>query len=168
MPELLILRHAKSDWGNSSLRDFDRPLNDRGREAAPAMGAVIAKKGPIDMVLASPAQRVVETLEGVRTSAPDLPPTTFEPHLYGASVGEIVGLLGTHGGDAERLLLVGHNPGMHWLALGLSDGAAHPDRDRLAHKFPTAGLAHIAFEGDWTELKEGSGRLLSFTRPKDL
>ena len=168
MPQLLILRHAKSDWGNPSLRDFDRPLNDRGRKAAPEMGKLIASKGPIDKILASPAQRVIETLEGVRMSAPELPQAQFEQHLYGATVNEIVGLLQAHGGDAERLLLVGHNPGLHWLALGLSDGADHPDRDQLAHKFPTAGLAHIEFDGDWAQLKEGSGRLLSFTRPKDL
>lgn len=168
MPELLILRHAKSDWSDNSLRDFDRPLNGRGRKAAPEMGKLIASKGPIDKILASPAQRVVETLEGVRDSAPDLPPTQFEPHLYGATVGEIVALLRTHGGNAERILLVGHNPGLHWLALGLTDGEEHPDRDALAHKFPTAGLAHIAFEENWAELKEGSGKLLSFTRPKDL
>lgn len=168
MPELLILRHAKSDWGDPSLRDFDRPLNNRGRKAAPDMGKLIASKGPIDKILASPAQRVVETLEGVRTRAPQLPQAQFEPHLYGASVGEIVRLLRAHGGDAERLLLVGHNPGLHWLALGLTDGGEHPDRDALAHKFPTAGLAHIEFDEPWAQLKEGSGRLLSFTRPKDL
>lgn len=168
MPELLILRHAKSDWGDASLRDFDRPLNARGQKAAPEMGRLIAKKGPIDIVLASPARRVVETLEGVREGAPDLPQAQFEQHLYGATVNDIVGLLREHGGDAERILLVGHNPGLHWLALGLSDGADHEDRDALAHKFPTAALVHLSFEGAWTQLREGSAKLLSFTRPKDL
>lgn len=168
MPELLILRHAKSDWGNPSLRDFDRPLNRRGQKAAPEMGKLISRKGPVDKILASSARRVVETLEGVRKGASELPTAQFEPELYGASVGEIVALLRKHGGDAARILLVGHNPGLHYLALGLTDGEEHPDRDALAHKFPTAGLAHIEFDGGWSQLKEGSGRLLSFTRPKDL
>ncbi|NNC47626.1 MAG: histidine phosphatase family protein [Sphingomonas sp.] len=168
MPELLILRHAKSDWGDPSLRDFDRPLNRRGQEAAPDMGELVARKGPVDKILASPARRVVETLEGVRKGAPDLPAVQFEHELYGASVGEIVDLLRKNGGDATRVMLVGHNPGLHYLALGLTDGGEHPDRDTLAHKFPTAGLAHIEFDGSWAQLKEGSGRLLSFTRPKDL
>ncbi|WP_265530654.1 SixA phosphatase family protein [Sphingomicrobium marinum] len=168
MPELLILRHAKSDWGNPSLRDFDRPLNRRGQKAAPEMGKLISRKGPVDKILASSARRVVETLEGVRKGASELPAAQFGPELYGASVGEIVALLRKHGGDAARILLVGHNPGLHYLALGLTDGEEHPDRDALAHKFPTAGLAHIEFDGGWSQLKEGSGRLLSFTRPKDL
>ena len=168
MPELLILRHAKSDWSDSSLRDFDRPLNDRGRKAAPEMGALIASKGPVDKILASPAQRVVETLEGVRQGAPDLPPAQFEQHLYGASVNDLLSILQRHGGSADRLLLVGHNPGLHWLALGLSDGADHPERDALAHKYPTAALAHLGFDGEWSDLREGSAALLSFTRPKDL
>ena len=165
MPELLILRHAKSDWGDASLRDFDRPLNKRGRKTAPEMGKVISAIGRIDHVVASPAKRVVETLEGVSSTC-SLPDIEFDPALYGASTQELMTALRAIPDGTERALIAGHNPGLHWLAMALTedDHSAYV----LDEKFPTAALAHIAFDGDWSALNSGSGRLLDFVRPSDL
>lgn len=163
MPELLILRHAKSDWGQPGLRDFDRPLSDRGRRAAVKMGRVIAGSGPIDMVLASPARRVVETLEGVRKAFPDLPDPEFDPGLYGASVSGLLAALHAVPDNVERALLVAHNPGLHWLAMALTEDDGSRELDI---KFPTGALARIQFDGRWRRLDSGQGRLLAFVTPR--
>ncbi|MBB3763018.1 SixA phosphatase family protein [Sphingomicrobium lutaoense] len=165
MPELLILRHAKSDWGDDSLSDFDRPLNKRGRRDAPRMGKVIAQIGAPDLILASPARRVVETLEGVAENC-EIPPPRYLRQLYGAATADLVTILREIAPGTPRAMIAGHNPGLHWLAMSLTRD--DPSATVLAAKYPTAALAHISFEGDWDRLGESRGRLLQFTRPRDL
>ncbi|MCJ7420918.1 SixA phosphatase family protein [Sphingomicrobium astaxanthinifaciens] len=167
MPDLLLLRHAKSDWHSAARRDLDRPLNPRGRAAARAIGAHLATLAPIDEVWASPATRVAETLEEVRASCPALPRPEVVPALYGADPATLLELA-AHA-RAPRLLLVGHNPSMQALAALLTRGDEGPLRDRLADKYPTAALAEIRLEADWSALgPRAAGRLVRFVRPRDL
>ena len=166
MPELFLLRHAKSDWSDPGLADIERPLNPRGRGAARAMGRYLAGRSRIDEVWASPAVRVAETIDGLRASFEDLPPTQIVERLYAARAETLLEVL--HRADCERLLLVAHNPGLENLAMLLTRDCESEARRRLAGKYPTAALAEISFDCKWQDLDAGRARLEGFTRPRDL
>jgi phosphohistidine phosphatase len=170
MPELLLLRHAKSDWEDRRLDDFDRPLAPRGRRAARRMGHYLAAEGLIpDLVLCSPARRAVETLELLLTALASTPETSCLKTLYLAPPSRLLAVLRRQGPDRGRILLVAHNPGLHHLALALADrqGRAGEAGRLLAEKFPTAGLARFQVES-WPELGRSGTRLRAFVRPRDL
>jgi phosphohistidine phosphatase len=168
MKTLTLLRHAKSGWDAPVARDFDRPLNARGRKAARAMGREMRRLGlGFDLVLASPAARVTETLTEFAQGYGAAVDTRFDETIYLAPVESLLALVrAVDDGDA-RLLLVGHNPGMEQLALSLS--GAGPLRDEIAAKYPTGALAEISFEAThWREVTPGKGRLARFIRPREL
>jgi phosphohistidine phosphatase len=172
MKKLTLLRHAKSGWDDAVARDFDRPLNQKGRRAAQRVGEHIRRQGlAFDHVIASPATRVVETLAAVASGAGrDFAPT-FEPRAYLASASTLLDLIRETPDAASDLLLVGHNPGLEELALLLVPEATRERaiRDIIALKYPTGALAEIAVAVEsWEELEAGGGTLLSFTRPRDL
>jgi phosphohistidine phosphatase len=168
MKTLTLLRHAKSGWDAPALRDFDRPLNARGRKAARAMGREMRRLGlGFDQVLASPAARVTETLTEVAQGYGGAVDTQFDETVYLASVETLLAFVrGADDADA-RLLLVGHNPGMEQLAMLLSEGG--PLRDEIAVKYPTGALTEIGFAVDhWRDIVPGEGRLARFIRPREL
>lgn len=167
MKTLGLLRHAKSDWDDIGTRDFDRGLNDRGRKGAKLIGRHIAEHGiDWDLVLASSAERVQRTLE---TALPDLEPQ-FDKRLYLASVETIVDLVHEFGGDADSILLAGHNPGLQELLYALVPPAAENALfDKAATKYPTATFAVFELDiDDWADLKKDCGKLVHFIRPRDL
>lgn len=167
MKTLGLLRHAKSDWDDRALRDFDRGLNDRGRRGAALMGAHIRDEGTAwDALIASPAERVQRTLE---SAALGLEPQ-FDKRCYLASSATLMEVVRDLAGDGDRVLLSGHNPGMQELVFDLvSAEEENALFDEAARKFPTASFAilHCAID-DWAELAEGYGKLVHFTRPRDL
>jgi len=162
MKTLTLLRHAKSGWDAPVARDFDRPLNARGRKAARAMGREMRRLGlGFDLVLASPAVRVTETLTELAQGYGAAVETGLAP------VDLLLAMVRAADDGDARLLLVGHNPGMEQLALLLS--GAGPLRDEVAAKYPTAALAEIAFDIDhWRDAGPGKGRLERFIRPREL
>lgn len=167
MKFLGLMRHAKSDWDDLSLRDFDRGLNKRGRKGAALMGQHITDQGTAwDKVLASPAERVRQTLEA---SGLDLP-ITFLDTAYMADATTLLGLLAEYGGAAQTVLLAAHNPGLQELALEL----VAPEQENalfeeVMAKFPTAAFAVFELDiDDWTNCTPGCGRLVHFARPRDL
>lgn len=169
MKTLTLLRHAKSGDDGRVARDFDRRLNAKGRRAARAMGAYLKREDiAFDLVIASPAIRVVQTLEevaGARETAFD---PRWERRIYLASAAELLEIVRAAPPDAGRLLLVGHNPGLEELVLTLvpEHGGA---RDQVEEKYPTASLAEIVLDVEgWERAGEGSGRLARFVRPRDL
>lgn len=167
MKTLGLLRHAKSDWDDLAKRDFDRGLNDRGRKGAALIGAHIARHGvKFDRLLASPAERVRQTLA---TSLPDMEPE-FDQRLYLASSDTLMDVLREKGGDADAVLVVGHNPGLQELLFELVPPAAEDAMfDDLSSKYPTATFAVFTLDiDDWSELDENCGRLVHFKRPRDL
>ena len=168
MRRLILLRHAKSDRP-PGVEDHDRPLNSRGREAAPRMGAYIAEAGlRPDHVLVSSAKRTLETWDAVRVPLDGNPGETV-PALYESSAARILEVVRNAPDNAGTLLVVGHNPGLQDCALELVGSGAKADRKRLATQFPTAALAVIDFESErWANLARGAGRLERFVRPKDL
>ena len=169
MKTLTLLRHAKSGWDDPVTRDFDRPLNRRGRRAARTVGAEMRKLGlAFDRVLASPARRVVETLEEVAETFGPLEPE-YEQRLYLATTETLIELLRATDESVERLLLVGHNPGMECLALALSGGSDNALRGEIELKYPTGTLAEIALDVEgWWQVDGGCGKITRFIRPRDL
>jgi phosphohistidine phosphatase len=157
MKGLILLRHAKSERDSPDGSDFARPLNDRGRSDSKRMGEEIRRLGlDSDLVLASPAQRVVETVDGVGGLSP-----TFDRRIYDASTGQLFEIIREVDDRIDRLMLVGHNPGFERLAARLTDGKV----DTL----PTGALVEIELPVDhWQEVGEGNGHLVRFVRPKEL
>jgi phosphohistidine phosphatase len=167
MKTLSLLRHAKSGWDAPVARDFDRPLNARGRKAARAMGREMKRLHlDFDRVLASPAARVTQTIAGVEEDFGALD-ADYDERLYLASIETLLDLVRATSDSHERLLILGHNPGMEQLALLLAQPGG--PRDRIAAKYPTGALAELHFEGSsWRDVTAGAGRLQRFIRPRDL
>jgi phosphohistidine phosphatase len=166
MKVLTLLRHAKSGWDDPVQRDFDRPLNPRGRRAARTVAREMRRLGlAFDRVLASPARRVIDTLEEVGQSVPLAP--DYDERLYLASSQTLLERVRETADAVDRLLLVGHNPGLEELALRLS----RPGKlqDELAIKYPTATLAELQFDvTSWRQVRDGAATLTRFVRPRDL
>jgi phosphohistidine phosphatase len=130
MKSLTLLRHAKSGRDSPDGSDFARSLNDRGRADAARMGEEIRNLGlRYDLVLASPAQRVIETLAGVGGLSP-----RFDRRIYEASTGDLLSIIQKTDDGIERLMLVGHNPDIERLDGQLTNGAVY---------FPTGALIEI-------------------------
>ena len=171
MKRLMLLRHAKSGDDGTVARDFDRPLNAKGRRAARAIGRYMRDQSlHIDAVIASPAVRVAETLQEVESAYGRGLSPQWDKGLYLATPDEL--LEAVHGAPAEAttVLLVGHNPGLEQLALQLvpmrEPGHA---RGEVAIKYPTASLAEMTFAVDrWDQITPGGGDLVRFVRPRDL
>jgi phosphohistidine phosphatase len=170
MRTLLLLRHAKSSWSDDGLKDFARPLAYRGRRAAAIMGGYLAENGirPA-LVIASPAVRVRQTLELLLPAAGIAPPVRYKDELYLAIPATILEQVHAAPGSVDTLMLAGHNPGMHALALDLVRDGRRQDITRLATKFPTAALAVITFDARrWSEVMPATGRLERYVTPSSL
>lgn len=165
MKKLGLLRHAKSDWGESDKRDFDRGLNGRGRRGAALMGAHIRQHGiHWDRLVASPARRVKLTLESAELGlAPE-----WDDRLYLASTDTIFDILRDCSGDA--VLIAGHNPGLGDMILELvAPSKENALFDEAKVKFPTAAYAVLELPIDeWVDLRPECGTLAHFKRPRDL
>ena len=157
----MLLRHAKSDWDDRSLRDFDRPLADRGRRDAPRIGKAIRKQGRIpDVIISSPTARARQTIEAVVESAGLKASPQFDETIYGAEPADLLKLIRGLPDASSSVLLVGHNPTFEHLLARLAVTDEH---------MPTAALACIEFQIDhWEDVDDGQGKLVWFVTPKDL
>ena len=171
MKKLTLIRHAKSDWSDESLRDVDRAINERGWRAARVLGHWMAEQRLVfDRVLASPALRVTETLDGLVEGYGRKLDPEIDKRIYLASSVTLIEVLRDRGADAEHVMMCGHNPGMEDLVLDLvPEGNANGPRGDVEEKFPTASVAEIVLEIEaWADLDNRTGRLERFTRPRDL
>lgn len=170
MHRLLLMRHAKSDWSISGAPDRQRPLNARGRAAAPLMGTYLSRHGLVpDRALISAAVRARQTWDLLAPALGAKLAPEFEDRLYSAGPAAILALIHDTPDAARSLLVVGHNPGLHALAAALAGSGDSEARKQLNEKFPTAGLAVIDFSGDaWSGLRAGQGRLERFVTPRDI
>jgi phosphohistidine phosphatase len=166
---LYLLRHLKSSWDEPGLADRDRPLAPRGRKAGKKMARHLLDTGAApDLVLCSPAVRTRETFAAVRSAIGD-PEARFLPELYAASHDELLAALRRVEPGIRSVLLVGHNPGLHDLALALTGSGDEEARERLRKKMPTGALVTLSFRaGSWIELMPGSGRLVDYVVPREL
>jgi phosphohistidine phosphatase len=162
-----LLRHAKSDWDDAALADFDRPLSKRGLKAAPRMAAALAQlEFAPDIVLCSTAVRADQTLGLIRPQLPDGVLIEPDRELYLASPAKLLSRLQAIDGAFSHALVIGHNPGLHALALDLVRDGERAEITELARKLPTAGLVVISFAvSEWSELRPATGRLRLFLTP---
>lgn len=173
MKTLHLLRHAKSDWGDLSLSDHERPLNKRGLAAAKAMGRRLADEDfEVDAVFCSTARRARETLEllGRRLRKA---PVVFTDTLYMVSPQDLFDFIHRAPETAQSILIVGHNPATHDAALSLTARAAPGQRQALVNlkeKYPTCAFTTIRFNAAnvWRNVAPGTGTLMGFLRPRDL
>lgn len=163
---LQLLRHAKSDWSADDGADLDRPLSERGRRAAHAMGKWLSGNDIIpDIIYTSPARRARQTLAliGEQVAQPRI---EVSEALYHADLTGLLRFLGQVPVEFAQVMLVGHNPGLEELLIYLVAGQAeHDARGKL---FPTGAFAHIALPDDWRRLAQNAGRLLTLIRPREL
>ena len=172
MRRLMLLRHSKTENEAPSGRDQDRRLDKRGRTEAAEIGGWIGRHPPFpDSVLVSSAIRAHQTWEiaweAMKDSVPE-PRVELLPELYGADPSQLLqAVRDASAADPQRLMLVGHNPGMHELALALAGSGDAAGRKALADNLPTSGLAVFDFAvDDWADVAFRRGRLVQFVSPK--
>jgi len=166
MRELLLIRHAKSDRSDD-LPDFDRPLKSRGKKEALRMGEWLLEQGLCpDWIVSSPAQRAHDTAEKLCKSLgltdDDI---HFDDQIYEADIDSLKHVLADCPASSQRVLLVGHNPGLEDLLLDLVDEVEADEDGKL---MATATLARIQLPDDWSDLDTNCGQLISITRAERL
>ena len=158
---LILFRHAKAEQG-SGKPDRDRELTGRGRRDAAAAGQWLHDNGfGPELVLCSPAVRTRQTWEAAANGGACGEQVDYDSRLYSGGADGVLQAVRESGGDAQVVLVVGHNPTMATLASGLSEGdgstAAH---ECLAAGFPTSSVAVLGYSGPWRDLAFGSASLL--------
>jgi len=174
MRRLMLLRHAKTEHAAPSGHDQDRRLDERGRLDAAAIGTWIGRHPPLpDAVLVSTAVRARQTWEIARDAMKNAvrvhqPRVELLDELYGAEPTQLLRLIRlAEVTNPARLMLIGHNPGMHELALMLAGSGDAAAKKSLEDNLPTAGLAILDFAvDDWSEVAFRRGELVRFTSPK--
>lgn len=167
MTTLTLLRHAKSGSDDPGLRDFDRPLNAKGRRAAQTIGRDWRARGlAFDHVVASPAVRVQETLAEVEAGYGRSLDPRWDRRAYLAEPDTLLEIVRAFPAGAGRALLAGHNPGLERLVLMLAGPGAL--REAVEIKYPTASVAELELTDGWAGLRSGGATLARFTRPRDL
>lgn len=159
MKTLLLARHAKSDWGEPALADHDRPLNERGRRDAPAMGRRLAERGVRpEIAVASTALRAASTARALAAEL-GVGRVLELDRLYAASAETILAVAAELPDGAGVALLVGHNPGM-------TDAVARLTGEHTP--LPTCAVAECRLDVEaWAALREGSGTLVRLDTPRD-
>lgn len=159
MKTLFLLRHAKSSWDDPNLSDYDRPLNDRGRRAAPFMGKLMRQKGLVpDVILSSTAKRAWQTTELLKKSADFDREIKFDERIYEASPGSLQQVV-LEIAECDSAMLVGHNPGIESFIRYLTGSV---------ESMPTAALAIIELSIDsWNEIKNDCGNVRQVFRPRE-
>ena len=164
---LYLLRHAKSSWEDATLADHDRPLAPRGRRASKSIAEYLRRQRSAPrLVLCSSSERTRETLKRISAGLHGGVEVRIEERLYTASASGLLERLHEVDARVDSVMLIGHYPALQQLALSLA--GAGVDLRRLTEKFPTAGLATLAFRGGWEELAPGAARLIAFVTPKEL
>jgi phosphohistidine phosphatase len=163
------MRHAKTEPLADGMSDRQRELTARGRSDAQLVGRKLRAEGWVpDLILCSPAVRTRQTLERLLSALSASPDTRIVDDLY-AGARDYLGTVAKCGGDARRLMVIGHNPTIHATARAAARTGDKSLRDRLSETFPTGAFARIAFAADdWAKATTQDGRLLSFVAPRDI
>jgi phosphohistidine phosphatase len=162
MKTLLLMRHGKSSWKDTNLSDHERPLNKRGQKDAPHMGMILRDRELIPQrILSSTALRARQTAEAISAISDFQEEVTYLDRLYMAEADEYIAVLRELPDTIERVMVIGHNPGLETL-LQLLSGQIEP--------LPTAVIAHLVLPiRYWTELNtDTNGDLVDIWRPKEI
>ncbi|AHM03982.1 putative phosphohistidine phosphatase, SixA [Roseibacterium elongatum DSM 19469] len=163
---LILIRHAKSDWGDAGLADHERPLNDRGRRSAPRIGHWLAEGGyHPDMAMVSSARRTQDTWDRIARELTDAPAPILSHGLYNAAPADLLTAIRSVEG-VGTLAIVAHNPGIGSLAWSLCDSPPQHPKFGL---YPTGATLVLRFRGkDWRDTAPGRGEVVAFVTPRDL
>jgi phosphohistidine phosphatase len=162
MKSLLVLRHAKSDWNDPELADRDRPLNKRGTRDAARMGRLLKEENLLpDLIITSTATRARETVQGLIGASGYAGAVVKKAVLYQAAPATYLRVLRDVKDDPQRVMVVGHNPGLEELVQCLTGSST---------TMPTATLVKISLPlSTWPKLDEGTrGELAGVWRPREL
>ncbi|MEM7331827.1 MAG: histidine phosphatase family protein [Chloroflexota bacterium] len=162
MKTLLVMRHAKSSWSNSYLSDHERPLNDRGKRDAPAMGVLLKREACVPQaIISSTAKRAMATAEQVALSCGFEDDIEYDSNFYLAAPETYIVKCRSLHDDIDIAMVVGHNPGMEALVEDLTD------KSKI---FTTANIAQIQLPiQSWSDLNsDTAGELLNLWRPKEI
>jgi phosphohistidine phosphatase len=167
MRRLMLLRHAKTEQAGPGERDRDRKLLKRGRSDAPALGAYMERNDLVpDLALVSPAVRAQETWALVAPRFARVPRTLTDDRIYDATPESLIGVI-CESRKAKSLIIVGHNPSLHTVALQLIASGDRKSREQLNRKLPTSGLVVIDLPlDDWTAIQPREGMLERFVTPR--
>lgn len=170
MKRLILMRHAKSSWSDPEIEDHDRPLNQRGRLAAPLMGAWLADRDLVpERVLCSSSVRTQETWERVRVVLAQAPKADVQPGLYHADPPHLLAAVQALPAGLGCAALVGHQPGIGAFTRLLARSDTAQNCKRAYAKFPTAACAIFEFDvDDWNDVAFGAGRFTGFAVPREL
>jgi phosphohistidine phosphatase len=165
---VILLRHGKSSWSDSILADIDRPLAPRGERATRKLAKYMRRKRiQPALVLCSPSLRTRQTLEAVESSLGKHCSVEVVPQLYAASEQELLERLQALPESVSSVMLIGHNPGLHNLALVLASRG--DDLPQLEEKFPTGALATLVVHSEsWAALSPGDAELVDYVVPRQL
>ena len=158
MKKLMLVRHAKSDWGDAQLADFDRPLNYRGLKSAPEMALRLLKKGVVPQYLvSSPALRAKTTAQ-IFADTLGLTELDYERSIYEARYADLLKVINELPDDYDFIALFGHNPGMSDLLYGLTGDMAD---------MPTCAVAVVSFNvSEWKMVSGDLGKVTYYDYPK--
>jgi len=160
MKKIMIIRHAKSDWGVGSLRDIDRPLNGRGKLAASTMGKEINKRNlDPDLIISSPALRAKMTAKAVAENTKYTKNIVWDESFYFGYTNEIIQKVKKIDESFEKIIILGHNPTWSEIAEKLSGEYFN---------MKTADLVVLEFDGKWKDLKDYSCKVVNYISPKEL
>ncbi len=161
MKTLLLLRHAEAAWSTDSQRDFARPLNERGREAAALLGSLMhERRVQPDLILCSPAVRARQTAALIIEAAALKSKQIHDARIYEADTATLLEVLAQMQDTIREALLVGHNPGLSDLLTQLTGDDRH---------LPAAGLACISLDiKSWDEPSERGGQLEWYMQPEEI
>ena len=161
MKKLIIIRHAKSDWQDTTLDDFDRPLNERGMQDAPFIGKFLKEKNLLpDLIISSPALRAITTAEIIAKEVEYTKAIVANQYIYEAYVNTLQEIVSFIYDENDTVYLIGHNPGVSALAYMLSD---------MKESIPTCAVVEIDFECDsWMDVSKENAALISYDFPKKL
>jgi phosphohistidine phosphatase len=162
MKTLLLLRHAKSSWKNAELAYFERPLNKRGKNDAPRMGELLKREEIVpDLIISSSAERAIATAEAVASACGYDSEIQTTRQFYHAWPDDYINVINNVSNECDRVMVVGHNPGMESLVEELTGEWI---------RMPTAALVQIALGiNQWSKLSlESKEELVNFWRPKEL
>lgn len=160
--ELLIIRHAKSDWSDETLPDIERPLSEKGKKQACKIGNWLQEQGLLpDLILVSPATRAQQTLSRLMRHWESKPPSETLNSLYNADLETLFQALQQVPSQAGRVAIIGHNPGLEQLLAWLTGTKENSD-------LSTCAVAHLIMPTDWKTLHEGVAKRTQLITPKDV
>ena len=163
---LVLLRHSKA-VGHDVMPDLERPLADRGQADARAAGRYLVAQGiEADLVLCSPSQRTRETWQYAAEAGATAADVWYDRRIYNADSDELLDVIREAPTAARTVVLVGHAPGIPWLADELALDGTSPERVELTQKYPTSGLAVLHLTCRWSDLSADDADLVSFAVPR--